>query len=122
MSQQLQATENIVNLNDAMENLDGDIELLQEVLEIFQEMVPEQMDTLEAAVQAGQAAEVCNVAHSLKGSASNFCATRFVATAFELEQSGRAGELDGAREMMDRLRVDYAELIAAFGAIDWDSL
>jgi len=122
MSQQLQTTENIVNLSAAMENLDGDIELLQEVLEIFQEMVPEQLNSLEAAVEAGQAAGVCSIAHSLKGSASNFCATRFVATAFELEQAGRDGELDGTREMMNRLRADYGDLVAAFGAIEWDSL
>ena len=33
MAQDIQATESILNLNGAMENLDGDAELLQEVLE-----------------------------------------------------------------------------------------
>ena len=122
MSKEIQVIESILNLQDAMGNLDGDVELMQEILGVFLEMAPEQLDELGALIQAGRIPEVAVLANSLKGSASNFCASRFVDTAGKLERLAKAGSLDGAGELLQQLRADFAELRDIQAAIDWEEV
>lgn len=124
MTRELQSIEDVVDLANAMENLDGDVELLREVLEIFLEMAPEMLDGLEGAIGGGggDAVEVGGMAHSLKGSASNFCATRFVDAAGRLEYLAKGGVLGGAGDLMRELREEFGNLVAAQGAIDWNEV
>ena len=122
MFQDIQAIKSVLNLQEAMGNLDGDAELLQEILEIFLEVAPEQLEALDAHIQSGRNAEAENQAHSLKGSASNFCAVKFVETSYKLEQLARDGSLEGAEELMGQLRTDFAELQNLQAAIDWEEI
>lgn len=122
MAQDIQAIESVLNLGNAMENLDGDAELLQEVLEIFLEMIPEQLDELDASIQAGSATGLDSIAHSLKGSASNFCAVKFVETALRMEQLGKSGSVAGAPELMRQLREDFADIQKVQAAIVWEDV
>lgn len=114
--------EQVLDLEMALENLDGDVELLQEVIEIFLEMVPEQLDNLEDAIATGRISDVQRQAHSLKGSASNFCATRFVQTAYTLEHAAKAGSLDRASDLLRELRAEHRALIGYAPTIDWNTL
>ena len=122
MSQDIQTVENLLNLNEAMGNLDGDVELLQEILEIFLEMVPEQLEELDAHIQARRISDVDLLAHSLKGSASNFCAVKFVASSRKLEKLAKAGSLNGAEDMARQIRSDFAELQELQVGLDWDEV
>jgi two-component system, sensor histidine kinase and response regulator len=122
MAPEIETIESILNLGSAMENLDGDAELLQEVLEIFLEIMPEQLDALETSITAGNASELSSIAHSLKGSASNFCADKFVATALRLEQIGKAGSVEGAAELMLQLRGEFQDIQGVRALIDWNEI
>jgi len=122
MSVETRNIESVLDLSTAMENLDGDAELLQEVVEIFLEMGPELLDELEAAVAAREVSDVDHLAHSLKGSASNFCAVKFVATAYEMEHLAKGGSLVGVEQLMQRLRDDFQALLDIQEAIDWSTV
>ena len=63
---------NIVDLSQAMENLEGDVELLQEIVDIFVDMGPDQLDSIENCIAVGDANSVQTQAHGMKGGASNF--------------------------------------------------
>ncbi|MBU8870366.1 MAG: Hpt domain-containing protein [Gemmatimonadales bacterium] len=122
MSQEVQTIESILNLQSAMGNLDGDVELLQEIMEIFVEIAPEQLNDLYSLIQADKAAEVDILAHGLKGSASNFCASKFVGTAFKLEHLAKTGSLVGAEELQQQLRAEFVEIQDLQLTIDWKEI
>ncbi len=109
----------VMDLAAAMEQMDGDAELLQEIVEIFLETGAEQLQAIEAAIAAGDVAQVGMVAHGMKGGASNFCAERFVTAARELEFLAKGGTLEGARVLLERMRAGLAELGEAAAGVDW---
>ena len=49
MSTETPAVESVLNLAEAMTNLDGDAELLEEIIEIFLETAEEQFATIQNA-------------------------------------------------------------------------
>ncbi len=122
MSQDIQSIESILNLSEAMENLDGDAELLQEIMEIFLEIVPEQMDELASNIQNGQVKELGILAHGLKGSASNFCASKFVITALKLERLAKTGSLEGAEELLQQLKGEFVSIQEILPVINWEEV
>jgi len=109
----------VLDLEGSLENLGHDIELLREILDFFLEMAPGQIDDLAAVVAAGDVAAVDLQAHGMKGGASNVGAVRVAATARELENLAKGHSLQGAEELMDRLRGDFEEFKAVLPRIDW---
>jgi two-component system sensor histidine kinase/response regulator len=90
--------------------LDGDMELAQQLAAIFIDEYPRMLERLRAAVSGGSADEVRRAAHALKGSVSNFIDGGPTATAFELENMGRAGQLEGTALALDRLEQELVAL------------
>lgn len=99
-----------------MEQLDGDMELLQDMVEILAEDGPGLLEALAGAVNEGDAERVRKTAHKLKGSLGYFHPRRAAAMAKELEDRGRQGELDGAPELLDSLRQEVTLLQQAVEA------
>jgi PAS domain S-box-containing protein len=65
-----------VNLEAALPRFGGDKAFFAEMLEEFLSYAPSQVETLAAAVRAGDGDELARQAHSLKGGAGNFGAER----------------------------------------------
>ena len=63
-----------------------------------------QLDTLDAAFQSGDFAEVARLAHWLKGSGSNVGFDAFIEPSRELEESAKAGDAEGAAVKLQQLR------------------
>jgi len=112
----------VLDLDGTLENLGGDPELLQELLDFFLELVPGQIEELAGVVAAGDVAAVDLQAHSIKGGAANVGAVRVAAAARELEMLAKAGSLDGAEGMVARIREEHAALAAAVPQLDWSQL
>ncbi len=112
----------VLDLNTTLENLGGDPELLQEILEYFMEMAPQQLDDLQAAVAAQDTAAVDLQAHSMKGGSANVGAVRLAAVARDLEQLAKGGSLAGSFELFERMREEFVALEAVVPRIDWDAL
>src|SRR5436190_16020451 len=68
-----------------LERVEGDVELLREIVELFLEDSLRLREEVRAAVAAGDAAALRRSAHTLKGAASNFGAAAVVAAALQLE-------------------------------------
>lgn len=86
------------------ERVDGDMELLRELLEVFTEEGPRMLASIEEAIQHGSALELQKSAHKMKGSVLQFSATAAAAIAFELEEKGKHGSLDGTAPLYARLK------------------
>ena len=71
------------------------------------------MAKLEAAIHAGQADAVRQVAHSWKSSAANLGAEMFAATLRELEKCGRQNRLDEARSLLPQAQAHQRQALAA---------
>jgi HPt (histidine-containing phosphotransfer) domain-containing protein len=112
----------VLDLEHTLENLGGDPELLREIMDFFVEMVPQQIDELAMAVQAGDVATVGLQAHGMKGGAGNVGAVRVAATARELEMLAKGGTLTGADELVERLREDFREMHGVLPRLDWSKL
>ena len=72
----------------------GDEALIKEILAIFAAGLPELVDKIRTAAQAGDAAHLARAAHELKGSASNIGAKRLAKLASALEASARQDKLE----------------------------
>ncbi|HBY62433.1 MAG TPA: hypothetical protein DEH78_21635 [Solibacterales bacterium] len=96
-------TVRLIDRDVALERVDGDEELLQEVARLFLQEYPQLVDRVRAAISGGNASELEHAAHSLKGSVSNFGAARVVAAAFALERLGRSGATEGGEQLLQVL-------------------
>lgn len=99
----------------ALAGVDGDRELLGELVELFAEDCPRLLRELAAAVSAGDADGIARGAHALKGSVGVFGARRAADLANELEERGRAEELDGVPEFFAHLRAECESLLVELG-------
>jgi CheY-like chemotaxis protein/HPt (histidine-containing phosphotransfer) domain-containing protein len=90
----------------------GDASLAREMAQIF----IADADTLRHAVAESAASrnpgELREAAHALKGAAANFSATAVVASAAELEQMGKAADMDRAAATARRLDGELDRLLA----------
>lgn len=122
MAKDILNLDGVMNLAEAMGNMDGDAELLQEIVTLFMQTGPTQLDSLAAALAAGAVKEVAIQAHGLKGGASNFCARRFVSSALKLEMLAKSGTLEGGGALLAAMRGNFAELEELVPLINWDEV
>ena len=97
--------------------LEGDEELLNELIDLFLEGCGPLMDRIGRAIEQGDAETLNSAAHELKGSMGSFAARAAQETARELEAIGRSGDLSHARDLHRRLQVEISRLTAALGKL-----
>ncbi|MFH1058462.1 MAG: PAS domain S-box protein [Pseudomonadota bacterium] len=91
---------------------DGDRALTRQLVDIFLEEFPHQLEAAENALKQDDAEALAGAAHSLKGSLGYFEAAAALAGAVELERLGRAGELAEARRKLAELRRELVRVEA----------
>ncbi|HOO46538.1 MAG TPA: response regulator, partial [Deltaproteobacteria bacterium] len=96
-----------INFKKAMDEFDCDREFLLELLEGFIKNVREQLETIRGAISRDDAEKVRAEAHSIKGGAANICAERLSAVAYELEKTGKSGNLDNAPGIFEELEREF---------------
>ena len=84
-----------IDFDSLLEKLDGDRELVEEIVGMFLEDYPVRIAALRDAMSAGDASALGDAAHTLKGAISNFGAEAAQEAAFDLERRGREARLDG---------------------------
>ena len=95
----------------ALEGVEGDLELMGEIAEIFIEDCPRLVRCVRDAVEANDAAMLADTAHALKGSIGVFAAEVATDLAAQLEHKGRAGSLDGSRGLIEALEAEVTGLL-----------
>ena len=77
--------------------------LLEKLLDSFLEDTPHQLADLRQAARVGDAVRLTRLAHKLKGSVSNFGASRMVRVCTELETLGKNGDVGIALQLLSDL-------------------
>ena len=100
-----------INIRELRERLDGDIDLLKELVEIFAEDVPNLLDNIEDAIKKDDAELLRKTTHKLKGSISNFSPKKSYDYIIELENIAKTKELSKAKIVLNQLKVEIDYLV-----------
>ena len=119
MAQETISGSSVLNLGEALGNLDGDVELLEEIVGIFMETADEQIRSITDAIRTGNLQKVAIESHAMKGGASNFCAGDFVKSALALELLAKRGTLEGAWELLEKMTAELGDLREVVQVINW---
>lgn len=99
-----------IDLSHALKATDGDLQLLQEVVEAFLEEYPTLLAQLEAALRAGNNPVVQRASHTIKGTLRLFGNVPSRAIAETLEEMGASGSLENATELYESLKMSLTTL------------
>lgn len=105
------------NLQAALDQVEGDRDLLSEMATLFLAEYPRFVQQLHQAIADHDLATVNYVAHTLKGSVGNFVDEEAAAAAFILEKMGREGELTQAPVALAKLESALARLTPALAKL-----
>lgn len=108
-----------VDLAAALRWVDGDRELLAELIEIFLEDCPKRLQELDHAMKEGNASGVRQAAHSLKGMVAGFDAGSAHRLAAEMESLGKAGDLSKALDLLSTLQLEFSRVMNYLKTADW---
>jgi CheY-like chemotaxis protein len=99
------------DIDAALNHVEGDRDLLEEIIRIFSDQCPKTMSEIDSAIRTGDLQLLERAAHSVKGSASNLCATGVTQAAAELEASGRSRDHSRCREQFKALEGEVEKLL-----------
>jgi len=99
-----------------LDGIDGDIEFLEETLDMLDEDSGELLDQCRSAAESQDAEALVKPAHALKGMVGNFCAGPAQEAARAVEFMGREANLEGAAAAVTTLCQEVEQLKAALHA------
>jgi CheY-like chemotaxis protein/HPt (histidine-containing phosphotransfer) domain-containing protein len=106
-----------INLLELLDRVENDVELLQEMVELFLDISPRLLGEMEAAVAARDSENLERTAHALKGSLANLSAEQGAYLALQLERMGREKSVDIADLVLEELKSElqrvHSELLFA---------
>jgi CheY-like chemotaxis protein len=102
----------VFNHAAALHQMEGNEELLADIIQLFLGDLPTRMTAIEAAAAAGDAPSLRNAAHALKGALGYLAAHRAREAARRLEELGAAGDAASAPAALDAFRVEIDRLTA----------
>ncbi len=107
----------VIDRKTLWKRLDGDRELLRELLEGYRGCCPEVVAELREGVTRQDSKLVQRAAHQLKGMVSSLAATNAFSTARDLERSGQASDFTQAPDILAKLEVALREVDAELECI-----
>lgn len=100
----------IFDLSALRSRVEGDLDLLAEMIELYLTSSPLLMSEIESAVAAQDADKIQRAAHTLKGVLKNMCATTCAEAALELEMLGKQGNIENAGQTLATLKSEFERL------------
>jgi CheY-like chemotaxis protein/HPt (histidine-containing phosphotransfer) domain-containing protein len=97
----------------------GEEDMVPEIVPMFLDALPRQMDQLRLQVEAGDAVATERCAHTIKGAAATMGAERLRALALDMEQAARAGNLAMVASALPEMDACYARLREAVANTDF---
>jgi two-component system sensor histidine kinase/response regulator len=107
----------VIDQAGLLEQFEGDRDLINEIAQLFCEEGPNRLAAMRRALAQGDAPALVLAAHSLKGSATNFCARGAAAVARDLEILARGGDLSAAPALCDQLALEIGKLMEALACL-----
>jgi CheY-like chemotaxis protein/HPt (histidine-containing phosphotransfer) domain-containing protein len=102
----------VFDAEDLIFRLGGRPEMVERFVEMFTGVVTGYLAALRDAVQQGDLEQTRIQAHTIKGAAANISAWQLRRTAEALEQLSRAGEREGADQLLQQLESGYREFLS----------
>jgi two-component system sensor histidine kinase/response regulator len=100
-----------------LERVEGDQELLTEMVHLFQQDAPDLLTAMRDALQRGDLTVLERSAHSLKGAASNLSAKAAVAAALQLEKNARDKDAETAKASLTEVERAVKNLLPALAEL-----
>ena len=103
--------------SEMLARVGGDRELLAEVIEMFLEDAPMQIDVMRRGLIDGDSAVVRSAAHSMAGCAGNFGATEVTVAARRLEAAAQAEDVAASQQAFPPLENAVLQMLERLVAI-----
>ena len=87
--------------------------ILGKIIKLYLKSSPGLITIVRESVKQGDGSALCEAAHGLKSSSANLGAIQLASVCKELEDMGRDGGTDAAKELMDRIESEYQSVHAA---------
>jgi HPt (histidine-containing phosphotransfer) domain-containing protein len=92
---------------DLLRRLGDDLDLTKEIIKLFLDDAPAQIERLRAAVAAGDEAELTAVGHRIRGSAANMGGSRLRFAAEAMERAGRTASAQERAAMLHTIEEQF---------------
>jgi len=114
-----QSKESVEQIDRAsvLERVEGDQELLTEMIHLFQEDAPTQLNTMREALRCGDMKLLERSAHSLKGAAGNLSAQAVTAAAGKLEKDAKNNDSEAAKKSLAEVELSMQRLQPALNEL-----
>lgn len=109
-----------VDLTELLISLDGDKQVLRELVEHSIEFFPQHLMEIKSAIEKKDAPALRHSAHALKGEVANFGAQKAYSRLLELEIKGRNSEFEGALELLKLAEIELESFKKYFADYDWE--
>jgi PAS domain S-box-containing protein len=117
MTENLQGPNEQIDQVSLLERVEGDRELLTEMIHLFQEDAPKLLTAMRDALQRGDMAVLERSAHSLKGAASNLSAKATAAAALQLENDAKSKDAESAKKSLAEVERAVERLLPALAEL-----
>jgi HPt (histidine-containing phosphotransfer) domain-containing protein len=114
-SEIFQPTDPVFDTVKVLESVDGDFDLLREIVEISLKQFSKHMENIQDGISKEDPKLVERAAHALKGTAANLLASRVMEVASQLEEMGRGDSLAGSKGALLSLEEELTKLRRALG-------
>ena len=109
------------DLSKVMDTVDGDKELLKELVGDFLKEYPKQLDELREVIERGDSQQLARSAHSFKGAVGNFGVKSAYDLAYQLETLGGESRMDTAITVFKKLEKEMVQVRSFFSMPDWEN-
>ena len=106
-----------VDLDRALQWLEGDERMLERIRQLFMRNIPEQMRGLKEALDGGDFVLLERIAHTIKGSASMMGAVQMSQEAAVIEQHAMKRDLAAAQTGYPAIAAEYELVMEALKAL-----
>lgn len=96
-----------------LERVEGDQELLAEIINLFVDDAPRLLEAMRGALQQGDMAVLERLAHSMKGAAGNLSANLTATAALQLEKNAKDSDAASAKGSLASLETAIERLLPA---------
>ena len=101
---------NVFDLEKALSQVGGDRDMLKEIIAIYGDEYPKQLQQIQEARERNDAVTVAQVAHTIKGAVGNFGAQATFEAALNLEKIAKSGNISEAGRAFEVLKTELERL------------
>ena len=111
------SAKNSIDKSELLDRIDGDIELLSELTDIFRREYPMHLTSARKALAERDADGLVRAGHALRGMLANLAATGSSNTAASIEKIGITGDLATAGKMIDQMEEELIDVLVSLQSL-----